>query len=402
MIKLFKKIHLWLSVPFGIIVTLICFSGAMLIFEPEITRTVQSDVYYVSSVKETPISMGELMESVKATLPDSVSITGVTVFKDPERTYQVNLSKPRRASLFVDQYSGEITGKYNRIGFFGTMFKLHRWLLDSANPHGDGVKVGKTIVGISTLIFVIALISGVVIWWPRARKNFRKSISIPFSQGWKGFWKGLHVAGGMYALIFVLAMALTGLTWSFNWYRTAFYAVCGVEHTPRNSAQATPSGKNTDDSNKRSGREGRGEHGGRSGRGKHGGHGDNGGRRHSEFGRWQQVYDELHAMNPEAPQITVGPESGSVTLSNYGNVRASDRYEFNRRSGQLTVATKYADSNEADKLRGWIYAIHTGSLGGLFTRILWLLGALLGASLPLTGYYIWIKHLLIKKEHPHA
>ncbi|MDE6125783.1 MAG: PepSY domain-containing protein, partial [Muribaculaceae bacterium] len=233
MIKLFRKIHLWLSVPFGVIITLVCFSGAMLIFEPEITRAIKSDVYYVSKVSDTPIPMDELLESVKETLPDSVSVTGVTVFADNERTYQVNLSKPRRASLFVDQYTGEITGRYERIGFFSTMFKLHRWLLDSANPHGDGIKVGKLLVGISTLVFVIALISGIVIWWPRAKNNLRKSLSIPFSKGWKGVWKGLHVAGGMYALIILLAMSLTGLTWSFDWYRTAFYAVCGVEHTPR-------------------------------------------------------------------------------------------------------------------------------------------------------------------------
>ena len=237
--KFFRKIHLWLSVPFGIIITLVCFSGAMLIFEPEITRAVKNDVYYVTEVKDSALPMGELMETVKATLPDSVSITGVTVFSDNSRTYRVNLSKPRRASLFIDQYSGQITGKYERIGFFSTMFKLHRWLLDSANPHGDGVKIGKTLVGISTLIFVIALITGVIIWWPRARKGLLHSLSISFSDGWKGFWKGLHVAGGMYALIFVLAMALTGLTWSFDWYRSAFYAVCGVEHTPRNFSQTT-------------------------------------------------------------------------------------------------------------------------------------------------------------------
>ena len=143
MIKFFRKIHLWLSVPFGIIITLICFSGAMLVFEPEITRSVKSDVYYVAAVNDTPVRLDELLESVKATLPDSVSITGVTIFADKARTYQVNLSKPRRASLFVDQYSGEITGRYERLGFFSTMFRLHRWLLDSANPHGDGMKVGK-------------------------------------------------------------------------------------------------------------------------------------------------------------------------------------------------------------------------------------------------------------------
>ena len=147
--KIFRKIHLWLSVPFGIIITLICFSGAMLIFEPEITRSIKSDVYYVGSTEGEPLPLGELMETVKSTLPDSVSITGVTVFSDKDRTYQVNLSKPRRASLFIDQYSGKITGKYERIGFFSTMFKLHRWLLDSANPHGDGVKVGKGHAGMS-------------------------------------------------------------------------------------------------------------------------------------------------------------------------------------------------------------------------------------------------------------
>lgn len=389
MIKFFRKIHLWLSVPFGIIITLICFSGAMLIFEPEITRAVRSDVYYVSEANGNPLPVGELLETVKASLPDSVSITGVTIFDDSNRTYQVNLSKPRRASVFVDQYTGLITGKYERLGFFGTMFKLHRWLLDSANPHGDGVKTGKLLVGISTLIFVIALVTGVIIWLPRARKKFARSLSISFSGGWPGFWKSLHVAGGMYALIFVLAMALTGLTWSFGWYRTAFYAVCGVEHTPRNFAVAEAKGS----SEHGEGRRGpRGEHG--EGR-RHGHNGE--GHRHSEFGRWQQVYDEVKALNPDAPQITIGPETASVTLGTTGNGRAADRYTFNRRTGEVSLVTPYADTVETDKLRGWIYSIHTGSLGGLLTRILWLLSALLGASLPLTGYYIWIRHLTHKK-----
>ena len=391
--KIFRKIHLWLSVPFGIIITLICFSGAMLIFEPEITRSIKSDVYYAGSSEGEPRPMGELMETVKATLPDSVSITGVTVFADRDRTYQVNLSKPPKASVFINQYSGQITGKYERIGFFATMFKLHRWLLDSSTPGGDGVKVGKLLVGISTRIFVIALITGVVIWWPRARKNFRRSMTISFRDGWRGFWKSLHVAGGMYAVIIVLAMSLTGLTWSFNWYRTAFYAVCGVEQTSRNSGESTATGKSVNRAHVSENRGNRvnGRHGGR----------DKGQRLQPDFSRWQQVYDELKAQNPDASQITVGAQTASVTLGDTGNGRASDIYLVNRKSGEITPAKKYADSLPAGKLSGWIYSVHTGSWGGLFTRILWLLGALLGASLPLTGYYIWIKHLRKKKHHEH-
>nr|MDE6126880.1 PepSY domain-containing protein [Muribaculaceae bacterium] len=102
--------------------------------------------------------------------------------------------------------------------------------------------------------------------------------------------------------------------------------------------------------------------------------------------------------NPDAPQITIGQETASVTISNAGNTRAADKYEFSRRSGEITPATPYAQAVPADKLRGWIYSIHTGGLGGIATRILWLLGALLGASLPLTGYYIWIRHLYKKKD----
>ena len=35
--KIFRQIHLWLSVPFGLIISLICFSGA---FHPEFQSSV--------------------------------------------------------------------------------------------------------------------------------------------------------------------------------------------------------------------------------------------------------------------------------------------------------------------------------------------------------------------------
>ena len=47
-------------------------------------------------------------------------------------------------------------------------------------------------------------------------------------QGWFHFWYDSHVSLGFYATIFLLIMALTGLTWSFRWYRTGFYALFGA------------------------------------------------------------------------------------------------------------------------------------------------------------------------------
>lgn len=212
---------MWLSVPFGIIITLICFSGAMLVFENEVNELMWPELYFVKQVEAAPLPVDQLLEKVAATLPDDVSVSGVSISSDPERTYQVSLSKPRRSSVYVDQYTGEITGKNQRSGFFAFMFRMHRWLLDSMNPGGEGIFWGKMIVGVSTLMFVVVLISGIIVWWPRTRKALKNSLKISGTKGWKRFWYDLHVAGGMYALVLLLAMSLTGLTWSFTWYRTA-------------------------------------------------------------------------------------------------------------------------------------------------------------------------------------
>ena len=371
--KIFRQIHLWLSVPFGLIISLICFSGAMLVFENEVMELVRHELYYVKKVETVSLPVDRLLEEVELTLPDSVSVTGISVFSDPERAWQVNLSKPRRASVYVDQYTGEIKGKYERPAFFVTMFRLHRWLLDSMKADG-GAFWGKMIVGVSTLLFVVVLISGIVIWWPRTRKALKNSLRISVGRGFRRFWYDLHVAGGMYALFFLLAMALTGLTWSFGWYRAGFYKVFGVEvqqggtHsgvTLRGGRGSDQPGKNVSHS--------------------------------SSYVCWQQVYEQLALNNPGYKQITLSDGVANVSFNTFGNQRASDRYKFNPHSGEIDEVVLYKDAEKAGKIRGWIYSVHVGSWGGMLTRLLTFIAALIGATLPLTGYYLWIKRIWRKK-----
>ena len=396
--KIFRKIHLWLSVPFGLIITLVCFSGAMLVFENEANEWFRRDLYYVETLKESPLPMDKLLEKVATTLPDSVAVTGVSISSDPGRAYQVSLSKPRRASLYVDQYTGEVKGKSERSGFFMFMFRMHRWLLDSMNPGNEGIFWGKMIVGVSTLLLVFVLISGIVIWWPRTRKALKNSLKITATKGWRRFWYDLHVAGGMYALIFLLAMALTGLTWSFPWYRTAFYKVFGVEvqqraaqgHEQKSDAQKRDTKLAAHREKKREGNEVR--KGERSGRPEN---------NHSDmysvtspFVYWQEIYDKLGRQNPEYKQISISSGTASVSFNRFGNQRASDRYSFNTDNGEFTETSLYQHQDKSGKICGWIYSVHVGNWGGMFTRILTFIAALLGAALPLTGYYLWIKRLI--------
>ncbi|WP_283127714.1 PepSY-associated TM helix domain-containing protein [Bacteroides clarus] len=386
--KAFRKIHLWLSVPFGLIITVICLSGAALVFEDEVTELCRRDLYYVEKVSGAPLPVEYLIEKVAGTLPDSVAVTGVSISSDAERAYQVNLSKPRRASVYVDQYTGEVKGRHERAPFFLTMFKLHRWLLDGMKPDG-GIFWGKMIVGVSTLMFVFVLISGIVIWWPRTKKALKNSLKIAVGKGRRRFWYDLHVAGGMYALVLLLAMALTGLTWSFSWYRAGFYKVFGVEmkqraghgalqtaHGTLQTAHGTPQTAHGGKSGRNSSEEGRGN------------------REHtSSYTCWQQVYEELKARNAGYKQITVSNGSASVSFERFGNQRAADRYAFNPQDGEITEVTLYKDTDASGKMRGWIYSVHVGSWGGMFTRILTFIAALLGGTLPLTGYYLWLRRI---------
>lgn len=371
--RIFRKIHLWLSVPFGIIISLICFSGAALVFEDEIAEACHRDLYYVKKVEAAPLPMVTLLMKVTEALPDSVTVTGVSIASNPERTYQVNLSKPRRASIYVDQYTGEIKGKYERSPFFYTMFKLHRWLLDSMKPDG-GIFWGKMIVGAGTLAFVFVLLSGIIVWLPRTKKVLMNSLQITTQKGWRRFWYDLHIAGGTYALFFLLAMALTGLTWSFSWYRTGFYKVFGGEVKQGGAHQQ------------------RGSHGAAKQKTHDRGH-------DASFTHWQQVYEGLKEQNPHCKLITVSKGSATVAFDRYGNQRAADRYTFNPRNGEITETALYKDADTSGKIRGWIYSVHVGSWGGLFTRILTFVAALLGATLPLTGYYLWLRRLNRKSSN---
>ena len=167
--KLFAKIHLWLSIPFGIIIAIVCLTGAILVFETEIQELCHPSHYFVKEVKGEPLLPAALIESARRQLPDSIKINGIRVTPDPKRTYQLVLPG-KKAAAFIDPYTAEVTGINDGQGFFMQMMRLHRWLLDSYKRDGS-FSLGKALVGYSTLVLAIILISGLVIWYPRNRKD---------------------------------------------------------------------------------------------------------------------------------------------------------------------------------------------------------------------------------------
>lgn len=367
--KIFVKIHLWLSLPFGIIIAIVCLTGAILVFEDEMLELCYPSHYFVEEVKEEPLSISELMALGRKQLPDSIKINGIRVSPDPKRTYQLVIPG-KKAAAFINPYTGEVTGIDNGQGFFMQTMRLHRWLLTEFKRDG-GYPWGRALVGYATIVMVFIIISGLVIWYPKNRKNLTKRLKIKTTAGWRRFFYDLHVTGGFYAALLLLVLALTGLTWSFNWYRDAFYTVFGVSTQPQAHGHAPAKGKSEKKEKPQ---------------------------KEIDYIQWDVALKNLKDKNATFNWVTIQDGTATVSSANYGNTRGSDRYTFDASTGDITSAQLYQELPKSGKIRGWIYSVHVGSWGGLVTRILTCLVSFLGAILVITGYYFWIKKTFKKRK----
>lgn len=358
--KFFAKVHLWLSVPLGIILSVVCFTGASLVFESEITRWISPELYRATPpVGAEPLAPSVLVERVRRQLPDSLHIASVQWPGDPEAACMVTFRETGRRSLSVDPYTGEVNGWTRSHAFFRTMRQMHRWLLDSPERKGE-MSVGKALVGWATLGMVVILVSGLVIWCPRSRQMLKNRLRLEVRKGWRRFLYDSHVALGFYVTLILLVMALTGLTWSFGWYRTAAYGLFGGG-AASNHAAAAPSesrGPRTDE---------------------------------PDFGAWDRVMGQLQARYPHYRAMTLSHGEVQVAPRPNSYMRRVDRVAFDPSSGAIVSVARAEEQPRQQQLRGWFYAFHTGTWGGLTVKILWFVAALVGGTLPLTGYWMWLR-----------
>ena len=387
--KIFAKIHLWLSVPLGLVITVVCLSGAVLVFEGEITRALHPELYRVAvPANVRPLRPSQLADRIRGQMPDSLHLVSLQLSARSDEPCMAAFRETGRRQLSVDPYTGAVNGWAESPAFFGTVRKLHRWLLDPPPSKGEK-SIGNAIVGVSTLALVVILVSGLILWIPRSRKALRNRLKVSCSDG-RRFWHDCHVSLGFYATLLLLVMALTGLTWSFGWYRTAAYALFGGPQQTV-AAQEKPSRKA--DSGNRHERERSGERTAGREQGKRPAETE---ARPFDYAVWDEVLGQLTAHCTACKTIVLTQTEAQVARQSA--MRRIDRVTFDPRNGRLAEITRYEETPRQQRLRGWFYAFHTGTWGGIWTKILYFLAALIGASLPLTGYWLWWRRCMNKRK----
>lgn len=207
-----RKLHLWLGLISAPLVFFICLTGTIVVFGDEIIELSAGDARYVKEVRHEKIPVETILEKLKQTYPDRTTPFYMVAYQDPQRSLRFNTySKQRGLSMvYVDQYTGAILKDDPTIYFFFIFAHLHHSLL----LH----EPGAWIVDISTIVFIIALITGFFIWLPKKwdKRHSQSSFLIKWKSNSKRLNYDLHKILGFYSLGFVLMLSLTGLIVGFQ------------------------------------------------------------------------------------------------------------------------------------------------------------------------------------------
>lgn len=360
------KIHLWLGLSSGLVVFILGFTGCILAFEYELKDLFYKDRIFVANPgtkKMAPVS--QLLAAGSQALGKDLKPDAIR-FYEPDRNVQVgvyqinergwNMFNHIKAyqTVYIDPHTARVVYVENtKYEFFYLVFSLHYDLMLA--------DTGQMIVGWATVIFIVMLITGLVLWWPKNKAAARQRFSFKWKSTtkWKRKNYDLHNILGFYALLFALLIALTGLVWAFRWFDDSVqWLVNGGKHTPewpsfRSDSTAT---------------------------------------------QQATVYDViLQHMQQQAPQEKTYYISVPATKAEsiYGYAQSIDKnykwtgFYYDQQTGKNLWLNRYKDRLPGDQLRNMNYDIHTGLLLGWPGRILAFLASFIAAGLPITGFYIW-------------
>ena len=372
--KINAWLHLWLGLDSGLIVFIVSITGCIYVFEKEI-RSFYQPWQFVQPQEKSFLLPTQLIDRAKPEL-GKLKPTSINYGQKNEAATVNSLNRKKGTSLviYMNPYTAEIIhidrkNKRSNADFFRFILNGHRTLWMG--------KTGSKIIGAGVLVFVVLLISGIVLWWPK--KWIRSIRDQSFKIKWSGSFKrvnyDLHKVAGFYVFLVLLLISLTGLVYSYKWYSKSLYWVTSggksLEAKPRPLSDTTTNAvfqqKNID-----------------------------------------KIYSKLATTDQAAGMFITLPAKASdaigfIVYLKAGTFYKADRYAFDQYTmkqfaGNSPLLGKYEDASIPDKIRRMNYDLHVGSVMGLPTKIIAFLASLISASLPVTGFLVWYGKKFKKKK----
>ena len=356
--KIIGQVHLWLGLTSGLVVFIVSITGAIWCWESEVLdlakpyRKVKMEADHWQT---TAYLFKQLPDSLQAHEMRRILYYG----KDRFAEFSLKKGDENEVSVAVNPYSGKILNvRQGRSGFFSVVLDLHVHLLMG--------NVGRQIVDYAVLIFVVSLITGIALWWPKnksaAKQRFRLAWK-PTTQ-WRRKNYDLHNVSGFYACWIVIFLAITGLTWAFQWVEKSIYytATLGAPYEEWPDPKSTLDVTRVQD---------------------------------KQVINDMIFNDALRRTKQPVEALYIYPATDSLgasyayTCPTWNVWWNSDTYYYDQYNGALLLEDEFAKMNTGRKLGNMYYDIHIGKILGLTGQLLAFFASLVSASLPVTGFMIW-------------
>lgn len=362
------RVHLWLGLASGLMVLFLSVTGCLYVFSQEITDWLRHDEMYVQQVKEKLLPVSEVWQSTQEFIGDDKPITNVTVYNNPEKALVFTVYEHGEGSvwyfenikyyysIYADPYTGKVLGAYDEeLDFFNIVKMLHWSLLLET-------EIGQPIIGWSTFIFVIMLITGIILWWPKnkAARKQRFAFRWKDSTKWRRKNYDLHNISGFYISVVALIIAFTGMVFAFTWFKAIVYvAASGTVVAPEIIKEQSVIADTDKD---------------------------------AAFNKAYAITKERHT-GADAFRLTPAADSTGVinayVQQHEGVYYKLHNIQFDQYSGKLLRERRHEEKNFGEKLITANYDIHVGAILGIPGKIIAFIASFICGMLPVTGFLIW-------------
>lgn len=212
-IKAWSAVHKWTSLVCTAFLLLLCLTGLPLIFYHEIEHALGNDIETPVMAPDTPAaSVDEVVEAGRGEIPGHAPMFVSWDEDHPDQVFVSMAKAPdaprdRNRLLVVDGRTAEVLGESqfrDTVMYF--LFRLHLDLFAGL--------AGKLFLGFMGLLFVIAIVSGIVLYAPFMRRLDFGTVRRDRSRRVK--WLDLHNLLGVVTVAWALVVGATGVinTWA--------------------------------------------------------------------------------------------------------------------------------------------------------------------------------------------
>ncbi|MFD0750010.1 PepSY-associated TM helix domain-containing protein [Mucilaginibacter calamicampi] len=355
------RLHLWLGLASGLIVCFLGISGCILAFEQEI-RGFTEPYLFTTAQNQTLLPPSALRVIANKALPDKHDPHSISY--QPGKSAQAayyNADPEYYWIVYINPYTGQVLKVKNMsTDFFRIVLDGHYYLWLPPT-------VGQPILTSATLIFVVLLISGLILWWPKNKAAAKQRFSIKLNARWRRVNYDMHNVLGFYMAWVIIFIALTGMVMGFQWFAGSVYWLSsgGKTQVAYYEAESDTTAKTV-----------------------------------QHLPAIDQIWNKTRAAlpgfkgsidvhipenNKAAIEVAINPDTYTYWKSDYIYY---DQYTL-KEIPVKHIYGKLQKASAADKLARMNYDIHIGAIAGLPGKIIAFCASLIAASMPVTGFIIW-------------